>query len=113
MRKTFSADSLAIINVASRNNSTDWANNLVDAVREINPEIMFAPDYDGTTSGDTSGINVLILESDLTFWLDACDANDLDATKSNIKVTAGHYGDGGWPGVDLEEDGNGNLIWIE
>lgn len=111
--KRFLPAELCLINVTPDGQATDWANNLCDAVREINPEVLFAPDYDGTTGGDNTGINILILAADLGFWLDVCDANGCEAEKSPVAVAAGHYGDGGWSGVDLIEESDGRLRWDE
>ena len=104
---------LCLINVTSRIGGSDWANEILDAVREIKPNVSFAPDYDGTTTGNPDGINVLILAADLQLWIDVIAANEADVEKSALEVTAGHYGDGGWAGVDLVETEDGSLQWIE
>jgi hypothetical protein len=73
-----------------------WANQVCSGFGHT----LYATDYDGTTTGDPKGINVLILRADLEAWEESCDG--LGCEFSPVwDVASGHYGDGNWNGVDL------------
>lgn len=87
-----------------------WANRVCQAADESGT--LSAPDYDGTTTGSQNGINVLTRRADLPIWEQVAANEGCRVAHSPLAVTAGHYGDGQWNGVDLV-DRDGKLVWIE
>lgn len=105
----FNREDLVIINITGEFE----ANNLIDTIREGIGK--FAPDYDGTTKGSGDGINVMIEKSDLSTWKETCKEFDVNCEISSVKIENGHYGDGGWNGIEIvSEYTDADIIyWIE
>ena len=84
-----------------------WANQVCSGFGDT----LYAPDFDGTTSGNPNGINVLILRSDLGAWETSC--KDLGCEIEYVwEVKPGHFGDGNWSGMDLAQT-DSKFYWIE
>jgi hypothetical protein len=87
-----------------------WANELCH-LATVNRDTLYAPDYDGTTTGDSKGINVLILTADLPYWEAACREIGCEWEIQDDDPGTAHYGDGHWAGVDLAIVGP-TIYWI-
>jgi hypothetical protein len=85
-----------------------WANEICSGF-----DTLYAPDFDGTQSGNQKGINILILRADLEAWEQS--AKDLGCDYDLVwDVEAGHYGDANWGGVDLYENKRDDkFLWVE
>lgn len=77
-------------------------------------DALHAPDLDGPTTGnDRQAFNVLLLQKDLPGF--ELLVKHFDGYVENAgPVQAGHYGDGQWGSISIEEtDTPGVLAWIE
>ena len=72
-----------------------------------------APDYDGSTTGCSDAISILIERAELTNYQNAAKHMGFDIIEPDAPVSVGHFGDGNWEGVDLAEAPDGNLYWID
>lgn len=75
-----------------------WGNQLCSGAVDDTP--LYAPDFDGTYSGDARGINVLVLRSDLEWWINSAKALGCECQLHDA-IADQHYGDNHWSGIDL------------
>ena len=104
---------LAVLNILPPDDIDEFgglANALIDEAGD--ESLLSAPDYDGTTGGNTNGINVLIERDDLESWEAICGRFGCASSVAEIEVQIGRYGDGHWAGVTIATDGD-RFYWIE
>lgn len=109
----FQANELVVINClepAQHDRDGEWANSLCNAACQLGAEL-YAPDYDGTTGGDTSGINVLIPEEDLGIWFKAADQIGARVYTCDLPIEAGIFGDSNQT-QELIEGKDGSFYWV-
>lgn len=84
-----------------------WANQVLSGMNDL----LCCSDYEGTTTGDPDGINILILRDNLEIWEFAANEIGAELIVSDVPVSGGVYGDSGYTIKLFECDGE--FIWVE
>jgi len=86
-----------------------WANELISYAQL---EDLYAPDYDGTTSGDSKGINILLTITEQNKLIEAAKQLGCEVWVARTEMTSGIYGDS-QQSIKLAQLDCDTFFWIE